>query len=403
MKNGFSASQIMPQIRDLIREMKEVYQIHPDFIISSIFSAVATAVGKRLTLTDPKGYANTTALWWCHIAPSGYGKTSATAQVLKPLMAEQTRLHKKYKAELKAWEESGEKKESSRPKEKKIFVSDTTPEAQWMAMEANPDGLLLYRDEIAGWIRDFGRYNSSGEVQNNLSAWSQTPIEISRVKGSIYVEQPNFNVLGGIQPSCVADVFGAGELTDNGFCARICWVAPEIEPRQKYSKRAISATSVDWWHGYIRQLMGLAEKNIHMSSEAEELYIAYWEDVQQKLNAEEQTWMQQSLAKLQIIVERIALIYWVLSARNYQENYATEELDADSMRNAIETCRTLEASAEKVWELINNRTQSGTITAKQSMILELAEQGLSQKEIARRLCTSSGYVNRVLRGPKGDC
>jgi hypothetical protein len=50
----------------------------------------------------------------------------------------------------------------------RIMVGDTTPEALAGLLKDNPKGLLLYRDELAGWLGCFGRYSSSGNGEREF-------------------------------------------------------------------------------------------------------------------------------------------------------------------------------------------------------------------------------------------
>jgi hypothetical protein len=39
---------------------------------------------------------------------------------------------------------------------------------------------MIYRDELKGWIDDFGRYAKSGEQSNMLSTFNQLPVTYNR-------------------------------------------------------------------------------------------------------------------------------------------------------------------------------------------------------------------------------
>ena len=45
---------------------------------------------------------------------------------------------------------------------RRFILSDTTPEAMYNVHRHNLRGICLERDELKGWIDDFGRYNKSG-------------------------------------------------------------------------------------------------------------------------------------------------------------------------------------------------------------------------------------------------
>jgi hypothetical protein len=64
----------------------------------------------------------------------------------------------------------------------RIMVGDTTPEALAGLLKANPKGLLLQRDELAGWLGSFGRYSSSGNGERAfwIEAYGGRPYTIDR-------------------------------------------------------------------------------------------------------------------------------------------------------------------------------------------------------------------------------
>src|SRR5262249_45474894 len=83
---------------------------------------------------------------------------------------------KQYEAELARWEKAmaawkRDKAAASSPPLKpdpppceRFIVSDTTVEALAPILLTNPRGLLLARDELAGWIGSFDRYAGKGRA-----------------------------------------------------------------------------------------------------------------------------------------------------------------------------------------------------------------------------------------------
>ena len=86
---------------------------------------------------------------------------------------------------------------------KRMVISDTTTEALCLRLKENPQGLLLYRDELAGWIGSFNQYKKSGSDEAHfLSIWSGKAVRVDRKTDEqfLYVENPNLSIVGGIQP-----------------------------------------------------------------------------------------------------------------------------------------------------------------------------------------------------------
>ena len=59
-------------------------------------------------------------------------------------------------------------------------LSDSTPEARNQVLSVNPNGILLYRDELKGMIDDFCRYAKSGELSQMLSMFDSDTIVVNR-------------------------------------------------------------------------------------------------------------------------------------------------------------------------------------------------------------------------------
>jgi hypothetical protein len=111
-------------------------------------------------------------------------------------------------------------------------VSDTTVEALAPILLANPRGLLLARDELAGWIGSFDRYAGKGKAgtdsANWLSMFNAEAIIVDRKTGvarTIYVPQAAVCVSGGIQPAILQRALGI-EHRESGLAARLLLTCP---------------------------------------------------------------------------------------------------------------------------------------------------------------------------------
>jgi hypothetical protein len=69
-------------------------------------------------------------------------------------------------------------------------VEDTTVEALAAALEDNPRGVLLARDELSAFVRGMDQYKNhrGSDRQFYLSAWSNSPVSVDRKN----LEEPIF-------------------------------------------------------------------------------------------------------------------------------------------------------------------------------------------------------------------
>jgi hypothetical protein len=126
------------------------------------------------------------------------------------------------------------------PKRKRYLVNDTTVEKLGELMADNPNGLLLFRDELRGFLKSFERKGHEGDRAFYLEAWDGngqfTYDRISR--GTVEIDNMCIALLGAIQPNVlqayVADTVqgGAG---DDGLLQRFqLMVWPEVSMQWHY-------------------------------------------------------------------------------------------------------------------------------------------------------------------------
>lgn len=125
--------------------------------------------------------------------------------------------------------------EPDEPTRRRTLVMDATPESIGAILAGNPQGTLLARDELAGWLQSFERYSPGGREQW-LEAYGGRSFVIDRkgAKGPLAVPFNGVSVLGGIQPAKMAECLLA--FPDDGLVARFLWIWPDklkfARPRQ---------------------------------------------------------------------------------------------------------------------------------------------------------------------------
>lgn len=116
--------------------------------------------------------------------------------------------------------------EPQEPSRRRYYVQDATPESMASILVGNPSGSLMLRDELAGWLSSFDRYNPGGRTYW-LEAFGGRSYTVDR-KGSpepLRIPYNGVNVIGGIQPAKLADCLLHG--SDDGLAARFLFTWPE--------------------------------------------------------------------------------------------------------------------------------------------------------------------------------
>ena len=145
-----------------------------------------------------------------------------------------------WQAELADWKRK--KNRPAKPPEKpvrpaavRLIISDTTVEAVAPILLENPRGVMLERDELAGWVGSFDRYAQTrgADAAHWLSMYDGDSILVDRKTGeppTIRVPSAAVSVGGGIQPQILERMIGSKHRED-GLLARILMAWPP--PRRK--------------------------------------------------------------------------------------------------------------------------------------------------------------------------
>lgn len=235
------------------------------YLALPLLTAIAAAIGNTRRLELKRGWSAPPILWGAIVGESGTTKTPAFKLVMRPVRKRQHKALKRnadeteqYEADIARWEkdmtawkrnrnaDADPPKKPDPPQAERFVVSDTTVEALAPILLSSPRGLLLARDELAGWIGSFDRYAGKGKAgadsANWLSMFNAETIIVDRKTGiprTIHVPQAAVCVTGGIQPAILKRALGL-EHRESGLAARLLltypprkvkrWTEADIDP-----------------------------------------------------------------------------------------------------------------------------------------------------------------------------
>ena len=86
--------------------------------------------------------------------------------------------------------------------EKRYLTQDATVAKLGELLQENPNGLLVLRDELAGWLRTLESPGREGEREFYLEAWNGTGgFTFDRIgRGTVHIDALTVSMLGAIQP-----------------------------------------------------------------------------------------------------------------------------------------------------------------------------------------------------------
>lgn len=340
VNSNFPVNAFPEIIQEIIMEYNRVLNFNVHYIGASILFALSLAVGNYIKL-KVKGddWIESAILWIVLVGKPGINKTAPLKTFIKLFKLKDKDSYEKYKKLLEEYEQKVKefKKKSKKkdeaemptlPKRIQSLISDFTPEAMSEAHENNPRGLGIYSDELLSWLKNFGRYNNSGEEQMFLSIWNGHEISVNRRSTPhVYISSSFIPVAGTIQPDQLLVAFGKNR-AKNGFTHRLLFAYPDEVIREDLPKENISETVKKSYNelldGIIDMSKGKSLSDIKMYTLSDESFYAFSElrkinNV--RINKDKDGELSGIFSKMDSYLLRIALILQVLDdCENKREN-----------------------------------------------------------------------------------
>lgn len=226
-----------------------------DYVVGPLLAAASTVIGNARWARAGKMWAEPPHLWCASVGDSGDGKSPGADVVNRHILPEIERRmtlefpdqlctaqaaieiakarHEAWKAEVKAAVKDGRTPPSApkdpipeEPISPHLTMSDVTVERVAMILaRAAPKGVLMTRDELAGFLVGMTAYND-GARAFWIEAYGGRAFRVDRVKHPEPIIVPRLAVAwqGGIQPERLAEVMREA---DDGLLSRFMWLWPE--------------------------------------------------------------------------------------------------------------------------------------------------------------------------------
>lgn len=279
-------TEVFPKIlQEVLYEAHDKYQFSIDYLGAGFLSAISASIGVTYKVEVKKGWVEKCNLFMVIVGRPGDAKSHALEFCFKPIHIRENELFYKYEKELKDYEDSLESDQTklSKPYLERFLINDATPEALVKAHSNNKRGLCIYMDELHGWIKNFNRYNNSGEEQTYLTFWSGGVITVDRVSSkSIRLEDPFIGVVGSTQISVLKE-FAKGGRSANGFLDRLLFVFPELQSNIKWNTNKVNEIILQNYFTTISNLIDLQfdennESQIIPIEEEAKRYLFHWQN-----------------------------------------------------------------------------------------------------------------------------
>jgi hypothetical protein len=260
-----------------------------DYVAQGLLACVAAVSGTGVIAEVTSGWREPTILWQALVGAPSSGKSPALGsarRLLDPIEAElrlgdeeRQRVHQtkveqarllsdKWKEECEAAFERGAPP-PIKPAEaafdeqfvsRQIAVSDATIEALVDVVSGNPKGVILWRDELAAWLCNLGRYSNGNDRPHYLEAWAAASVTINRKSrfGPLHLPRFPVSIIGTIQPDRLADALAGA---DDGLAVRFLFSWPDPPPYR--SILDLPAAQDDDAQSRLKRIAGIAGTSEH--------------------------------------------------------------------------------------------------------------------------------------------
>lgn len=214
-------------IERFARSQGEVTGGDPAGFAMAALAACAGAIPQSVSLRVKRHeeWYESARIWVMLIGEPSTKKSPILNKVMAPIRDEERRSAAAYGAAKAAHEGLPEelRKNFPEPVRKRLTIGDITVEAAQKILADNPEGMLCFRDELAGWFGNIGKYSNDRGTSSDRSFWLESfngkDFTADRVgRGEVYIKNLSLSIVGGIQPNVVVKILEADD--DSGLLQR---------------------------------------------------------------------------------------------------------------------------------------------------------------------------------------
>lgn len=253
------------KIQRIVREAHDCYGYPVDYLAGAMLVAVGLGIGNTHFARLKGKWDESAILFMALVGRPGACKSHPLNFAIRPFTELDGVATRAYVKACEEYERQRELplKERSEPHPvapvcKRFLISDATPEAMLLIHSQNLRGICMWNDELAGWFKNFNRYNKGSDEEYWLKLFNANPSFSDRkgVKNSVYISRPFISVVGTIQNGILNEL-AQGSRTSNGFIDRLLFVMPHNQDKQPWSDKEPTFDIEAAWAHIIERLVAI--------------------------------------------------------------------------------------------------------------------------------------------------
>jgi hypothetical protein len=322
-------------IQAYMNECNKTLDASIDYMGCSMLWLASVIIGNSIQIEVKSGWRENCTLWMAVVGKAGLGKTPSINNIIFPLLKANSKEIKDYIKKSDKFNEYNELSKDEKKQHEKVFkptktqfiANDITLEALVDLHQESKNAVGVFKDELAGWLKDMNKYRAGSDLEFWLSTWSGKSVSLNRMsRAGSFVENPLIPVLGGIQPE-IFNSFYTDENKDNGFMDRMLLSYPDLVI-ESYNEKEMDLELIKWYSDSILSFYESIKANVVKYSDDDEIIpnVAYllpdakieWKrifneitDIQNDDNENE--YMKSMLPKQKSYIPRFALLIDVMN------------------------------------------------------------------------------------------
>jgi hypothetical protein len=260
-------------------------------------------------------------------------------------------------------------------------ISDTTLEKMHEILSHNPKGVLVYRDELLGFLESWEKKGHESDRSFYLEAWNgNSPYSMERIgRGTVLAKNICVSVLGTTQPDRMATYLHKTikQLDNDGLFQRFqLLVYPDKKPWKLVDEfpdaaaknrvfdicKAIDTMQFKDWGAIEPQPLYEGQYSIpffRLSSEAQPFFHCWLKNHNETPRNQEHPILDQHLLKYKSLMPSLALIFHIIDIADGQKN---KDVTLSSVQKAATWCAYLESHARRIYGMVLNTTSKAVPT-----------------------------------------
>lgn len=411
------------EIQHYLIECNKTLDSSIDYMGCSLLWLISVCVGNSISIEVKKGWIENLTIWISIVGKAGLGKTPSISNVIFPLIKINAKEIKTYIKEREKYDfyqnlskkEREEYPEVFLPKKSQFIANDITLEALVDLHQESDNAVGVFKDELAGWLKDMNKYREGSDLEFWLSTWSGKSVNLNRLtrKGS-FVEKPFIPVLGGIQPN-IFNSFYTDENKDNGFMDRMLLSFPDLKV-DTYNDAEINPDTLQWYKESIIMFYDVIKSAIKrneddeidshiakFTTDAKIEWIRMFNEMTEVQNSDEENeYLKSMYPKQKSYLPRFACLIHVFS-EFFSEGGNTLEISKESILKAEKLSKYFVATAKKIKinavEVLDIKTtlKGGSTNIEKVELVYNQNKDFNRTQIAELIGISRMQINRLIK------